>query len=168
MVFIDLRDRSGIVQLVFHPEQAEAHEAAGHLSAEDVLSVLGTVVPRDAATVNDRIPTGGVEVTVDAVEMLSEAEPIPFPVEDESVQVSEEVRLTYRYVDLRRTRGLRALELRSGITSAIRRSLENDGFFGRRDAHVDPLDPGGCAGLPGSQSHAPRIVVRPAAEPAAL
>ena len=129
VVFIDLRDRSGIVQLVFHPEQAEAHDAAGRLSAEDVLSVSGKVVPRDAATVNDRIPTGGVEVAVEGVEMLSEADPVPFPVEDETVQVSEEVRLTYRYVDLRRSRGLRALELRSGITSAIRRSLEADGFL---------------------------------------
>ena len=57
VVFVDLRDRSGIVQLVFHPEQADAHAAAGRLSAEDVLSVEGTVVPRDAETVNDRIPT---------------------------------------------------------------------------------------------------------------
>ncbi len=129
VVFIDLRDRSGIVQLVFHPEQAEAHVAAGHLSPEDVLSVTGTIVKRSAETVNDRIPTGRVEVAVDAVEMLSEADPMPFPVEDESVEVSEEVRLTHRYVDLRRSRGLRALELRSRISSAIRGSLEGNGFL---------------------------------------
>ncbi|MDH3226431.1 MAG: aspartate--tRNA ligase [Thermoleophilia bacterium] len=129
IVFIDLRDRSGVVQLVFHPEQAEAHAAAGRLSPEDVLSVIGTVVPRDAQTVNDRIPTGRVEISVEAVEMLSEADPLPFQVEDESIEVSEEVRLTYRYIDLRRSRGLRALELRSRITSAIRRSLEGNGFL---------------------------------------
>ena len=129
VVFIDLRDRSGIVQLVFHPEQGESHAAAGRLSPEDVLSVEGEVVARDGETINDRIPTGRVEVAVEALEMLSEADPLPFPVEDETVEVSEEVRLTHRYVDLRRARGLRALELRSAITSAIRRSLEDDGFL---------------------------------------
>jgi aspartyl-tRNA synthetase len=129
VVFIDLRDRSGIVQLVFRPERAEAHAAAHRLSPEDVLSVRGTVVARDPETVNDRIPTGSVEVAVDEMEMLSEADPLPFQVDDESIEVSEEVRLTYRYIDLRRSRGLRALELRSRVTSAIRRSLESNGFL---------------------------------------
>jgi aspartyl-tRNA synthetase len=129
VVFIDLRDRSGIVQLVFHPDRPEALEAAHRLSPEDVLSVIGTVVDRDAETVNPRLPTGEIEIAVESVELLSEADPMPFSVEDESVEVSEEVRLAFRYVDLRRSRGLRALQMRSDITSAIRRSLEGNGFL---------------------------------------
>jgi aspartyl-tRNA synthetase len=130
LVFVDLRDRSGILQLVFHPEQApEAHAAAHGLSAEDVVSVVGEVVPRSAETVNPRIPTGEVELSVAELEVLAEADPLPFPVEDESVEVSEELRLTYRYLDLRRPRRLAAIVLRSRIVAATRRVLEGQGFL---------------------------------------
>lgn len=130
VVFIDLRDRSGIVQLVFHPTETPAGERdAGSLSPEDVICVEGEVVARSPQTVNPAIPTGRVEVRVDGLEILSEADPLPFSVEDESQEASEELRLTYRYLDIRRPRRLRALEMRSRVASAMRRVLEDDGFL---------------------------------------
>ena len=130
VVFIDLRDRSGIVQLVFHPTDAPSGERdAGSLSAEDVICVDGEVVARSPQTVNPSIPTGAVEISVEHLEILSEADPLPFSVEDESQEASEELRLTYRYLDIRRPRRLRALEMRSRVASSMRRVLEDDGFL---------------------------------------
>jgi aspartyl-tRNA synthetase len=130
VIFIDLRDRSGILQLVFHPEQApEAHAAAERLHLEDVISVEGDVVRRSDDTVNPRIPTGEVELAVRALERLSETEPVPFSVEDESTEPSEELRLTYRYIDMRRPRRLAALELRARVVRAMRRVLDDAGFL---------------------------------------
>jgi aspartyl-tRNA synthetase len=130
VIFIDLRDRSGIIQLVFHPEQApQAHAAAERLHLEDVICVDGTVVARSPETVNPRIPTGGVELAVSGMERLSETEPVPFSVEDESTEPSEELRLTYRYIDMRRPRRLAALELRARVVRAMRRVLDDEGFL---------------------------------------
>ena len=130
VVFIDLRDRSGIVQLVFHPTDAPSGERdAGSLSAEDVICVDGEVIARSPQTVNPSIPTGGVEIRVEHLEILSEADPLPFSVEDESQEASEELRLTYRYLDIRRPRRLRALEMRNRVASSMRRVLEDDGFL---------------------------------------
>jgi len=130
VIFIDLRDRSGMLQLVFHPEKApEAHAAAERLHLEDVITVSGPVVERSEATVNPRIPTGQVELAVAQMERLSETEPVPFSVEDETTEPSEELRLTYRYIDMRRPRRLAALELRARIVRAMRRVLDDDGFL---------------------------------------
>jgi aspartyl-tRNA synthetase len=130
LVFTDLRDRSGIVQLVFDPEGApDAHAAARRFHPEDVVSVAGTVVARDPKNVNPAIPTGGVEVRVVAVEVLSAADPLPFSVEDETQQASEELRLAYRYIETRRPRRQRALELRARIARATRRVLDDEGFL---------------------------------------
>ena len=130
VIFIDLRDRSGMLQLVFHPEKApEAHAAAERLHLEDVITVSGPVVERSEATVNPRIPTGQVELTVAQLERLSETEQVPFSVEDETTEPSEELRLTYRYIDMRRPRRLAALELRARIVRAMRRVLDDDGFL---------------------------------------
>jgi aspartyl-tRNA synthetase len=129
VVFIDLRDRSGILQLVFHPEAAEAHAAAGALSPEDVVSAQGAVVRRAPETVNPELATGQVELRVDRLELLSEADPLPFSVEDEAQEPSEELRLTYRYLDLRRPGRLAALELRARVVAAMRRTLDAAGFL---------------------------------------
>ena len=130
VIFIDVRDRSGLLQLVFHPEKApEAHAAAERLHLEDVISVAGAVVERSPETVNPRIPTGTVELAVTDLERLSETEPVPFSVEDETTEPSEELRLTYRYIDMRRPRRLAALELRARIVRAMRRVLDDDGFL---------------------------------------
>ena len=129
VTFIDVRDRSGVMQLVFHPEAAGAIEAAKGLHPEDVICVEGDMVPRDAATVNDRLPTGGVELRADRLEVLTSAAPMPFSVEDEGAEANEELRLTYRYVELRREARLRALELRGAVVRAIRAVLDDEGFL---------------------------------------
>jgi aspartyl-tRNA synthetase len=131
VVFIDLRDRSGLLQLVFHPDGAgaDAHAAAGSLSPEDVICVEGPVVARAPETVNPALPTGEVELQAEGLEMLSPADPLPFSVEDETQEPSEELRLTYRYLDTRRPRRLRSLELRAAVTAAMRRALDEEGFL---------------------------------------
>jgi aspartyl-tRNA synthetase len=131
VVFIDLRDRSGLLQLVFHPdaEFAAAHAVAGSLSPEDVVCVEGAIVARSEATVNPALATGTVEMRVDRIEVLAEADPLPFSVEDESQEPSEELRLAHRYLDIRRPRRLRALELRARVVRAMRRVLDDAGFL---------------------------------------
>jgi aspartyl-tRNA synthetase len=130
LIFVDLRDRSGILQLVVDPAHAaDIHAVAHRLSAEDVLSVAGVLVARSPETVNPNIPTGTVELRVDVLDVLAEADPLPFSVEDETQDPSEDLRLTYRYLELRRPRRLRAIELRSRVTRAIRRVLDDHGFL---------------------------------------
>ena len=108
VVFIDLRDASGVVQVVWRGEEATAHE----LRAEFCVLVTGTVRARPAGNENPELPTGGIEVVADEVEVLSQADPLPFPVEG-SAEVSEDVRLKYRYLDIRRDDTARALRIRS-------------------------------------------------------
>jgi aspartyl-tRNA synthetase len=129
LVFVDVRDRSGLLQLVFHPEDApEAHAAAGALSPEDVISAVGALVARSPETVNPALATGEVELRVAELELLAEADPLPFSVEDEGQEASEELRLTYRYLDLRRPRLLEAIRLRARVAAAVRRALDEAGF----------------------------------------
>jgi len=129
VVFIDLRDRSGILQLVFHDDAPEALRRAGDLSPEDVVSAEGELVRRTPETVNPELETGEVELRVDRLEVLAETDPLPFSVEDESQEASEELRLAYRYIDLRRPRRLRALEVRARVAAAMRRALDAEGFL---------------------------------------
>jgi aspartyl-tRNA synthetase len=130
LIFIDLRDRTGVVQLVFHPDRsgAEAFELAHKLRAEDVLSVAGTVVRRDAETVNPSLPTGEVEIAVTAAELLADSETPPFQIEGYADDVGEDTRLRYRYLDLRRESMREALLLRHRVTSAMREFLGAEGF----------------------------------------
>ncbi|MDP9296815.1 MAG: aspartate--tRNA ligase, partial [Actinomycetota bacterium] len=128
VTFVDLRDRHGFVQLVFHPSDApKAHAAAQDLKTESVIRVTGTVAPRPEGTVNPNLPTGEVEVPVASVEVLSVADTPPFPIEDR-IEADETLRLRYRYLDLRRPEMTRMLELRHRVTSIIRRYLDERGF----------------------------------------
>ncbi len=130
LIFIDLRDRTGILQLVFHPDEAsEAHELAHRLRAEDVLSAAGEVVLRSEETVNPDLPTGEVELRVASVELLADAETPPFEIEGFGGEISEDTRLRYRYLDLRRERMRDALVLRNRVASAMRGFLEGEGFL---------------------------------------
>ena len=130
LIFIDLRDRTGLLQLVFNPERAgDAFELGHRLRAEDVVSVTGDVVKRDPETVNHDLPTGEVELLVSSAELLSDAETPPFEIEGFSGEVGEETRLRYRYLDLRRTRMREGIELRARVASAIRSFLEGEGFL---------------------------------------
>jgi aspartyl-tRNA synthetase len=129
VVFVDLRDREGICQIVARPEVSkEAHDAADGVRGEYVLAVIGEVERRSADTVNPKIPTGAVEVLAREIRVLSEARTPPFPVEDE-VQTSEDIRLKYRYLDLRRPRMHRNIKLRHQATMEIRRYLDEQGFY---------------------------------------
>ncbi|HVM39262.1 MAG TPA: aspartate--tRNA ligase [Acidimicrobiia bacterium] len=126
VVFIDLRDASGLVQVVLDPG-ARGLEAAHGLRSEWVLRVEGRVRPRPEGTVNPDLPTGEIEVAAESLEILSEAETPPFPL-DERADVDESLRLRYRYVDLRRPRMQANLRLRSKLALAIRHSMEAQGF----------------------------------------
>jgi aspartyl-tRNA synthetase len=129
LVFIDLRDRTGIVQLVFNPDEAgEAFELGHRLRAEDVLSAAGTVVRRSEETVNPELPTGEFELRVGEASLLADAETPPFEIEGYQ-EVGEEARLRYRYLDLRRERMREALALRHRVTTAMRGFLGEQGFY---------------------------------------
>jgi aspartyl-tRNA synthetase len=130
LVFVDLRDRTGLVQLVFHPERSgEAFELAHRLRAEDVLSVAGAVVRRDPETVNPELPTGEFELQVGEATLLADAQTPPFEIEGFSGEVGEEARLRYRYLDLRRERMARAIVKRHHVSGAIRDFLSGEGFL---------------------------------------
>jgi aspartyl-tRNA synthetase len=129
LIFIDLRDRSGLVQLVFHPETAPAaHEAAHSLRSEDVLTALGTVVRRDPQNVNPNIATGEIELSVTGLEILDDAATPPFPV-DEDIAVDEALRLKHRPLDLRRPAMLEALTIRHEAVTTMREILNERDFL---------------------------------------
>ncbi|HEX7292918.1 MAG TPA: aspartate--tRNA ligase [Solirubrobacterales bacterium] len=130
LIFIDLRDRTGIVQLVFDPDEAgEAFQLGHKLRAEDVVSATGKVVRRSAETVNPDLPTGEVELRVAAAELLADAETPPFQIEGFSGEVGEDARLRHRYLDLRREQMREALVLRHRVTAAMREFLDGEGFL---------------------------------------
>jgi len=129
LIFIDLRDREGITQILFNPDHsAAAHQKAKGLRSEFVIAVRGEVVRRDPATVNPAISTGEVEVLVSEVYVLNEARTPPFPIEDD-IATSEDLRLKYRYLDLRRSKLARNFKLRHQITMAVRRVMDAQGFY---------------------------------------
>jgi aspartyl-tRNA synthetase len=128
LVFVDLRDTSGIGQLVINPERsAEAAAAAHEIRNEFVLRAEGEVVARAPENVNPQLPTGEVELQVDRLEILSRCPPLPFQLDEEGVD--ETLRLRYRWLDLRRTRLQRNLRLRARMVSTIRRVMEEAGFL---------------------------------------
>ncbi len=130
LIFIDLRDRTGIVQLVFHPDSSgEAFELAHKLRAEDVLSAFGAVVRRSPETVNPDLPTGEFELAVSAADLLADAETPPFQIEGFSGEVGEDARLRHRYLDLRREPMREALVLRHRVTAAMREFFDHEGFL---------------------------------------
>ncbi len=130
LIFIDLRDRTGIVQLVFHPDTSGDSFALAHdLRAEDVLSAAGAVVRRAPETVNPDLPTGEVELHVADAELLADAETPPFQIEGFSGEVGEDARLRHRYLDLRREPMREALVLRHRVTAAMREFLDREGFL---------------------------------------
>ena len=129
LIFIDLRDRSGIVQLVFHPEEApEAHAAAHALRSEHVVSARGEVHRREEGKENPALPTGAIEIAVAELEVLASAEPPPFPLDDGD-EVDEALRLQLRALDLRRDPMQRALELRHTIAQTMRAELNARDFL---------------------------------------
>jgi aspartyl-tRNA synthetase len=127
LLFIDLRDRAGVVQLVCHPTD-DAYEALEPLRVESVISVGGPVVAREEKDYNPKLSTGTIEIRVESVEVLSSADVLPFPVERDT-DVSEETRLRYRYLDLRRGPMLERLEQRARLAQTARTHLTGRGFL---------------------------------------
>jgi aspartyl-tRNA synthetase len=129
LIFIDLRDRSGIVQLVFHPDSSgEAFALAERLRSEHVVSALGTIAPRDAENVNPNLPTGEIEIAVTSMDVLAESETPPFPIDEDS-PVDETLRLRYRWLDLRRRGMLDAMLARTLVVRTMRDVLDARGFL---------------------------------------
>ncbi|MEL0087328.1 MAG: aspartate--tRNA ligase [Halieaceae bacterium] len=128
VIFLDMRDREGIVQVVFDPDTEQAFALADKVRSEYVLKITGRVRARDEATVNPAMPTGKIEVLGKELELLSSAATPPFPL-DAHQSVGEEVRLKYRYMDLRRPEMQKNLMMRARITSSIRRYLDDQDFL---------------------------------------
>jgi aspartyl-tRNA synthetase len=129
LIFVDLRDRSGLLQLVFRPDESpEPHAAARRLRSEDVLSASGKLARREEGTVNPSLPTGEVELNVAEFDLLSSAETPPFQV-DEDEPVDELLRLRYRYLDLRKEPMRGVIELRHAVIRTMREHLSGEGFL---------------------------------------
>lgn len=128
VIFIDLRDREGLVQVVVDPDRPEAFSLAESVRSEYVLKVHGKVRRRPAGTENPNMPTGAVEVLGTALEILNKSETPPFPVESE-IEVNEETRLRYRYIDLRRPLMQQRIRMRRDITRSLRNFLDHHGFY---------------------------------------
>lgn len=129
LIFIDLRDREGIVQVVFNPDLSEeALSLAEKIRNEYVLSITGTVVARGEGTVNSNLKTGKVEIHAEEVEIINEAKTPPFMIDDH-MEVSEDVRLKYRYVDLRRPSMMETFKMRHNVTTSFRSFLNDNGFL---------------------------------------
>ncbi|WP_285395015.1 aspartate--tRNA ligase [Lysinibacillus sp. fls2-241-R2A-57] len=128
LIFIDLRDRTGITQVVFSPDVAEAHALADKVRSEYVIEVEGTVILRSEDQINPNVPNGKIEVEATKLIVINTAKTTPFQIEDRT-DVSEDLRLKYRYLDLRRPVMFDTFKMRSDVTRTIRNFLQNEGFL---------------------------------------
>jgi aspartyl-tRNA synthetase len=129
LIFVDLRDREGLAQIVFDPAvSSETHAKAESVRSEYVLAIKGKVIPRPAGTVNPNLKTGEVEIQVEECKLLNPSKTLPFTL-DEHVDVAENIRLKYRYLDLRRTQLQDNIILRSKVAQTTRNYLSNNGFI---------------------------------------
>ena len=159
VIFVDLRDREGLVQIVCNPDAAEVFANAEKLRNEFVVRVTGTVRPRPAGTVNANLASGGVEIVATAVEILNRADPLPFQLDE---QVSEEVRLRYRYLDLRREVMATRLRQRHAITRSMRGFLDAHGFIDIETPMLTKATPEGARDyLVPSRTHAGKFFALP-------
>ena len=142
VIFIDLRDRTGIIQVVYDPDLPEVFRTAERVRSEYVLRVKGRVRRRPEGTVNPEIPTGEIEVLGQELEILNAAETPPFVLDDDDV--SEELRLRYRYLDLRRPQMLANMQLRSSVTRLLREFLDTHGFMDMETPMLTKATPEGA------------------------
>ena len=127
--FLDLRDREGKTQVVLDPDNAELSALFSKLKPESVIEVSGEVRSRDEGTVNSNLPTGGIELFAKSITVHNQSKTPPFPLDDSADKVSEDLRLSYRYLDLRRSTNLHALRLRHRASHAIRQYFDGHGFL---------------------------------------
>ncbi|RAL25750.1 aspartate--tRNA ligase [Thermoflavimicrobium daqui] len=130
LLFIDLRDRSGLIQVLFDPEVApDAFEIASEIGREYVISVTGEIVGRDPKNINPKIPTGEIELQARQIHVFNPAKTPPFPIADDRVDVDESIRLKYRYLDLRRSKMQETMVIRHRAMQSVRRFLDRYGFL---------------------------------------
>lgn len=129
ILFIDLRDRSAVLQVVFVPSNKEVYELAEQIRPEWVVEITGQIVKRPEKMINDKIETGLVEMSADELKILSKSETLPFSIEDAGYEINEEIRMKYRYLDLRRERLKRNLIARHNVIRFMREFLHNEGFI---------------------------------------
>jgi aspartyl-tRNA synthetase len=129
VIFIDLRDREGIVQVVVNPNEEAAFKQAESLRSEYVVQVTGKVRQRPQGTINENLKTGEIEIVASSVVILNKSEPLPFQIEDEYQDVGEETRLHYRYLDIRRPEMFARLKTRALIVRYLRKFLDEQGFL---------------------------------------
>ena len=127
VIFLDLRDKKGLAQIVINPETADTFKLAETIRNEFVIKVTGKVLARDSEMINKKIPTGEIEVLADKIEILNASKPIPFQLD--SMETSEEVRLKYRYLDLRRDEMQQRLRIRSKVTHFMRDFMDKNDFL---------------------------------------
>jgi aspartyl-tRNA synthetase len=159
VIFVDLRDREGLVQVVFHPDQQAIFVTAEKLRHEFVVRVRGSVQPRPAGTVNANLASGSVEIVAAELELLNRCDPLPFQLDE---AVSEEVRLRYRYIDLRREVMNQRLRLRHRITRSMRGYLDAQGFVDIETPMLTKATPEGARDyLVPSRTHAGKFFALP-------
>src|SRR3989344_485523 len=128
IIFIDLRDRSGVIQMVFVPSNKEIYEKATQLRSEWVICVRGMIKQRPEKMINPEIETGKIELEPLELKVISMAERSPFPIDNDGRDIDEETRMKYRYLDIRRPRLLKNLILRHKVTNLVREYLSGNGF----------------------------------------
>ena len=143
VIFIDLRDRAGLVQIVFDPDSPETFAIGESVRSEYVLKIQGVVRNRPGGTINPNMSTGEVEVLVANVDLLNKSDTPPFPVESE-IEVNEETRLRYRYIDLRRTEMQQKMRFRRDVTRCLRNFLDDHDFFEIETPYLTKATPEGA------------------------
>ncbi|KJV07899.1 aspartate--tRNA ligase [Methylocucumis oryzae] len=143
VIFIDLRDRAGIVQVVVDPDTAETFATAEHVRSEYVLKITGIVRNRPTGTINPNMNSGEIEILAKDIEVLNESETPPFPVESD-IEVNEELRLRYRYIDLRRSSMQEKMKVRRDVTRVLRNFLDANDFFEIETPYLTKATPEGA------------------------
>ena len=167
VIFIDLRDREGLTQVVFRPEEnAELAKQAHTLRGEDVIQVAGTVAARLPGTENPNLATGDIEIIPSELRILNRAEPLPFPIDAEPQ--NEDLRMTHRYLDLRRPRLARNLRVRHRAAKATRDYLDSQGFVEVETPILSKSTPEGARDFLVPSRLLPGKILRAAAGPTAI
>ncbi len=143
VIFIDLRDRAGLVQVVVDPDVEDTFATAEHVRSEYVLRITGIVRDRPEGTVNKNMVSGAIEILAKEIEVLNESETPPFPIESE-IEVNEELRLRYRYVDLRRVAMQEKMKVRRDVTRILRNYLDDHEFFEIETPYLTKATPEGA------------------------
>ena len=144
VVFIDLRDREGLVQIVFDPDRPDVFAIAESVRSEYVLKIQGTVRSRPEGTINPEMATGEIEILVNTVEVLNTAQTPPFPLESGDIEVNEDTRLRYRYIDLRRTEMQEKIRFRRDVTRCLRNFLDEHDFYEIETPYLTKATPEGA------------------------